>query len=39
MRWIAPIGTQGRRATRALTLGGIELEADAPVAAVDALCA
>ncbi len=34
MRWIAPIGTQGRRTTRALELGGVELPADAPVAAV-----
>jgi cytochrome P450 len=34
MRWIAPIGTQGRRTTRALELGGAALPADAPVAAV-----
>jgi cytochrome P450 len=34
MRWIAPIGTQGRRTTRALELGGVDLPADAPVAAV-----
>lgn len=34
MRWISPIGTQGRRTTRALELGGSELPADAPVAAV-----
>ena len=34
MRWISPIGTQGRRATRTLELGGVELPADAPVAAV-----
>jgi len=34
MRWIAPIGTQGRRATRAIELGGAELEPGAPVAAV-----
>lgn len=34
MRWIAPIGTQGRRATGPMTLGEVELEADAPVAAV-----
>lgn len=34
MRWISPIGTQGRRTTRALELGGVELPADAPVAAV-----
>jgi cytochrome P450 len=34
MRWIAPIGTQGRRTTRALRLGDVELPADAPVAAV-----
>lgn len=34
MRWIAPIGTQGRRTTREVELGGVELAADAPVAAV-----
>ena len=34
MRWISPIGTQGRRTTRALELGGVELPADVPVAAV-----
>ncbi len=34
MRWIAPIGTQGRRTTQPLDLGGAELPADAPVAAV-----
>lgn len=34
MRWIAPIGTQGRRTTRQLRLGDAELPADAPVAAV-----
>ena len=34
MRWISPIGTQGRRTTAALELGGAELPADAPVAAV-----
>jgi cytochrome P450 len=34
MRWIAPIGTQGRRTTQPLELGGAELPADAPVAAV-----
>jgi cytochrome P450 len=34
MRWIAPIGTQGRRTTHTLELGGVELPADAPVAAV-----
>lgn len=34
MRWISPIGTQGRRAVRAVELGGAELPADAPVAAV-----
>ena len=34
MRWIAPIGTQGRRATGPVELGGVTLEADAPVAAV-----
>ena len=34
MRWIAPIGTQGRRTTARLELGGVELPADAPVAAV-----
>lgn len=34
MRWIAPIGTQGRRTTQALELGGAQLPADAPVAAV-----
>ena len=34
MRWIAPIGTQGRRTTRALELGGVALAADEPVAAV-----
>ena len=39
MRWVSPsldppIGTQGRRTTRGLELGGAELPADAPVAAV-----
>ena len=34
MRWIAPIGTQGRRTTGPLELEGTELPADAPVAAV-----
>jgi cytochrome P450 len=34
MRWIAPIGTQGRRTTREIEVGGVELPADAPVAAV-----
>ena len=34
MRWISPIGTQGRRATRKVELGGAELPQDAPVAAV-----
>ncbi|MQA72801.1 MAG: cytochrome P450 [Solirubrobacterales bacterium] len=34
MRWVAPIGTQGRRTTRALELAGANLPADAPVAAV-----
>ncbi len=34
MRWIAPIGTQGRRTTGPVELGGVELPADAPVAAV-----
>ena len=34
MRWIAPIGTQGRRATARVELGGVELPEDAPVAAV-----
>ncbi|MBA2347581.1 MAG: cytochrome P450 [Solirubrobacterales bacterium] len=34
MRWAAPIGTQGRRTTVALELGGVALPADAPVAAV-----
>ncbi len=34
MRWIAPIGTQGRRALRDLELGGVAIAADAPVAAV-----
>lgn len=34
MRWIAPIGTQGRRARRELELGGLTIPADAPVAAV-----
>ncbi len=34
MRWIAPIGTQGRRATGPVELGGVTLEADAPIAAV-----
>lgn len=34
MRWIAPIGTQGRRARRDLELGGVAIAADAPVAAV-----
>ena len=34
MRWISPIGTQGRRTTAELELGGATLPADAPVAAV-----
>jgi cytochrome P450 len=34
MRWIAPIGTQGRRTTGPLKLEGTDLPADAPVAAV-----
>lgn len=34
MRWIAPIGTQGRRTTREVELGGVALPADAPIAAV-----
>jgi len=34
MRWIAPIGTQGRRALRDLELGGVAIASDAPVAAV-----
>ena len=34
MRWISPIGTQGRRATRKTELAGAELPKDAPVAAV-----
>jgi cytochrome P450 len=34
MRWIAPIGTQGRRTTRAVELGGAEVPANEPVAAV-----
>ncbi len=34
MRWISPIGTQGRRTTAPTTLGGVELQADAPIAAV-----
>lgn len=34
MRWIAPIGTQGRRTTREVDLGGVALDAGAPVAAV-----
>ena len=34
MRLIAPIGTIGRRTTRALELGGAELPADAPISAV-----
>jgi cytochrome P450 len=34
MRWLSPIGTQGRRTTAAVELGGARLPADAPVAAV-----
>jgi cytochrome P450 len=34
MRWIAPIGTQGRRTTGRVELEGTELPADQPVAAV-----
>ncbi len=34
MRWIAPIGTLGRRTVRELELGGADLPAEAPVAAV-----
>ncbi|UJA21872.1 cytochrome P450 [Thermoleophilia bacterium SCSIO 60948] len=34
MRWIAPIGTQGRRATREVEVEGQVLPIDAPVAAV-----
>ncbi len=34
MRWVSPIGTQGRRTTCELELGGARLPADAPVAAV-----
>jgi cytochrome P450 len=34
MRWIAPIGTQGRRTTQEVELEGVTLPADAPVAAV-----
>jgi cytochrome P450 len=34
MRWIAPIGTQGRRTTREVDLGGVALPPDSPVAAV-----
>lgn len=34
MRWISPIGTQGRRVVAPTSLGGAELPADAPVAAV-----
>ena len=34
MRWLSPIGTQGRRTTEAVSLGGVDLPAEAPVAAV-----
>lgn len=34
MRWIAPIGTQGRRTVEPVELGGVTLPAHAPVAAV-----
>ena len=34
MRWVSPIGTQGRRTTEAVSLGGVDLPAEAPVAAV-----
>jgi cytochrome P450 len=34
MRWISPIGTQGRRTRQPVELGGVELGADEPVAAV-----
>ena len=34
MRWVAPIGTQGRRAVNEVKLEGVLLEAGAPVAAV-----
>lgn len=34
MRWVSPIGTQGRRVKEPLELGGAELPAGAPVAAV-----
>jgi cytochrome P450 len=34
MRWISPIGTQGRRTTREVELEGATLPPDAPVAAV-----
>jgi cytochrome P450 len=34
MRWISPIGTQGRRTVAPVELGGVELPAGEPVAAV-----
>jgi len=34
MRWISPIGTQGRRVVAPTVLGGAELPAGAPIAAV-----
>ena len=34
MRWISPIGTQGRRTLAPVELGGVELPAGEPVAAV-----
>ena len=34
MRWISPIGTQGRRTREPVELGGVELPAGEPVAAV-----
>ena len=34
MRWISPIGTQGRRTVAPTTLGGVDLPEGAPVAAV-----
>jgi cytochrome P450 len=34
MRWVAPIGTQGRRATAGVEIGGNHVPADAPIAAV-----
>lgn len=34
LRWMAPIGTQMRRATQDMELGGVAIPADAPVASV-----